>query len=304
MDQASILHFDAYVMVDWSANNCPKRGKDSIWYCVLERIRGATRITSCENPATRFLAHRQISEIVNDLAHRGCATLVGFDFPYGYPRGFTQALKISSGEPWREVWKLLSSRIVDNEQNRSNRFEVAAEFNAAISDQPFPFWGCPSNQQQRYLTAKRGGHHSHQGMPEFRFTDKRNHGPQPVWKLCYPGSVGSQCLLGIPYLARLRFDPELSNVSRVWPFETGFELASRNDRDWTILHAEIYPSMRAWRQESGEYKDQAQVRGLAEHFAKEDEAETICDLFKAPSGISAKELQMIIAEEGWILGVK
>lgn len=230
MDRASDLQFDAYVMVDWSANNSPKTGKDSVWYCALERIQGATRITAIENPATRSLAHRQISEMLNALARRGCATLVGFDFPYGFPGGFAHALNISSGDPWREVWNVLSSRIVDTEQNRSNRFIVAAELNAAISGRPFPFWGCPSNQQQRHLTSTRGVRHSPEEIPEFRFTDKRVRGPQPVWKLCYPGSVGSQALVGIPYVARLRFDPELTSISRVWPFETGFELASRSDR--------------------------------------------------------------------------
>ena len=304
MDGANGLQFDAYLMVDWSANNSPKKGKDSIWYCALERTRGAIRVTALENPATRFLAHRQISEVLKDLARRGYATLVGFDFPYSYPRGFTQALGISSGNPWKEVWTLLSSRIVDSEQNRSNRFQIAAEVNAAIGDQPFPFWGCPMNQQQRHLTSKRELRHSPEGMPEFRLTEKRIPGPQPVWKLCYPGSVGSQALLGIPYLARLRFDPELTNLSRVWPFETGFKLAPRERRDWTILHAEIYPSMKAWRPAPEECKDQAQVRGLTEHFATEDEAGRITDLFRAPTGISADELEQAIAEEGWILGVK
>lgn len=51
MDSAIRYQFDAYLMVDWSANNSPKKGKDSIWYCLLEHVDGATRITALENRA-------------------------------------------------------------------------------------------------------------------------------------------------------------------------------------------------------------------------------------------------------------
>jgi molybdopterin molybdotransferase len=56
--------------------------------------------------------------------------------------------------------------------------------------------------------------------------------PQPSFKLYTTGSVGSQILLGLPMLARLRrrFGNELS----VWPFEP----ATRR-----IVLAETYPSM-------------------------------------------------------------
>ncbi len=305
MEPIDRVQFDAYIMVDWSANNTPKKDADSIWYCVLERTDdGTTSITALENPTTRISAVREVTDILIQLARRQRSTLIGFDFPYGYPTGFAAALNINSGPPWQAVWSLLSSRIVDSDKNRSNRFQVAAELNAAVSNQPFPFWGCPSGQQQLHLTSKRGLRHSSLGLAEFRFTDKRNRGPQPVWKLCYPGSVGSQALLGIPYLNSLRFHQELANISRVWPFETGFALAPRAQRDWTILHAEIYPSIRNWAQNSGECKDRAQVRGLAEYFAQEDEAGTIGALFEPPTRLSPDELEGITSEEGWILGIR
>jgi hypothetical protein len=298
------FHFDAYIMVDWSANNSPKTGKDSIWYCVLERIDGVTRVTSIENPPTRHLAYNQISDVLKRLARRGFSTLVGFDFPYGYPRGFTDALKIRSAAPWKEVWKLLTSRVIDDERNQSNRFDVAAALNSEISGEPFPFWGCPSNQQRPFLTSRRAVSHRPDEIPEFRVSDKRIRGPQPIWKLCYPGSVGSQALVGIPYVDRLRSAPELSSISRVWPFETGFNLPSRMERGWKILHAEIYPSIITCRQETGMCKDQAQVRGLANYFADEDKAGRIADLFAVPPGLSPEKLVQIVAEEGWTLGVR
>ena len=94
---------------------------------------------------------------------------------------------------------------------------------------------------------------------------------QPVWKLFYPGCVGSQTLLGIPYLLELRTDPALAPVSRVWPFEIGLgALPNRSHRDYLVLHAEIYPSLIQVTPKEGEVKDRAQVRELAAYFAELD----------------------------------
>lgn len=253
--------------------------------------------------ATRRIAFRQISDLLIELARPGRATLVGFDFPYGYPHGFAQALGLDHTHPWKQTWDLLVSRVGDDDRNRSNRFHVAADLNASISDEPFPFWGSPSGQQQPLLTSKRGMSHRENGMAEFRYTDRRARGAQPVWKLCYPGSVGSQALVGIPYVANLGFHSELADVARVWPFETGFRLAGRNKRDWVILHAEIYPSLNVSAPAQGECKDQAQVRCLAEYFAGKDVNGSVGDLFVAPGDVSQEHLALIEAEEGWLLGV-
>ena len=79
---------------------------------------------------------------------------------------------------------------------------------------------------------------------------------QPIWKLYGNGSVGSQALLGIPYLTALRNDPVLASVSRGWPFETGLgALPGRPKRDCLIVHAEIYPSLVPNQTTEGEVKD-------------------------------------------------
>jgi len=296
------FQFYAYVIVDWSANNSPKTGKDSIWYCVLERADGKTRIAALHNPPTRHLAYRQVRYVLKGLAGRGLRTLVGFDFPYGYPHGFADALKIRGAKTWTGVWDLLSAQVADDERNRSNRFEVAAALNSAISGTAFPFWGCPSNQQGQFLTSKRVVPHVPRGIPEYRVTDRRIRGPQPAWKLCYPGSVGSQALVGIPYVHRLRYDAELAGISRVWPFETGFRLPPR--MDCGIIHAEIYPSIRTFDHGMDSCKDQAQVRGLARYFAEEDETGRIEELFGVPTGLSAEQVANALGEEGWTLGVR
>jgi hypothetical protein len=122
--------FDAYLMVDWSANNRPKTGRDSIWYCLLERVKGRPRRTVA-NPPTRQQAVAQLITHLLDLTERGQSTLLGFDCAYGYPRGF--ALGLDTTAPWRAVWDWLTANMQDDERNQNNRFEVAAEINSAIS---------------------------------------------------------------------------------------------------------------------------------------------------------------------------
>ena len=173
------------------------------------------------------------------------ATLVGFDFPYGYPRGYGSALGLKDQKVpmWRQVWKLLSEKIHDSEKNVSNRFEVAAELNKRISGGSYPFWGCPRRCEGRTLSRRKPHGRFKTELPVKRVTEEREGRTQSVWKLAYQGSVGSQALLGIPCVARLRDDSALNKSSQVWPFETGLKkLPPRSQRKWFVLHAEIFPS--------------------------------------------------------------
>src|SRR5262245_14809620 len=119
----AIAHFDAYVMVDWSANNRPKTGVDSIWYCLLERVKRNARCVIA-NPPTRQQAVAQLTSHLIDLSERGKSTLIGFDFAYGYPRGFASALGLDAAAPWRAVWNWLTRTMQDDEHNQNNRFDV------------------------------------------------------------------------------------------------------------------------------------------------------------------------------------
>jgi hypothetical protein len=297
--------FDAYVMVDWSANARPKTRRDSVWYSVLTRERGGP-VPTCGNPATRQKAIEEITGILGGFSERKVSTLIGFDFPYGYPSGLAKALNLP-GKPWRAVWDAITARVEDHADNSNNRFEVAAEFNRKVSGGPFPFWGCPGKCQSTTLKSCKVHPFSTGTLPEYRVTDHRAKakGAQSVWKLYYPGAVGGQALLGIPYLAKLRAAPEFDVVSRVWPFETGLQpLPCRGQRDWTILHAEIFPSLFRSIPGPGEIKDEAQVRDLAEYFAELDEKGELGSLFSRPAGITDEECCVVECEEGWILGIR
>src|SRR5438876_10923491 len=137
--------FDSYLMVDWSAANTPRRGRDSIWLCHLVRHDNTFVAAAPENLATRQAAHERLREIlVADLAqHR--SVLVGCDFPFSYARGLAERLGLSR-PAWRALWDEIESHLEDGPDNANNRFDVAARFNARVSGGPFPFWGCPASK--------------------------------------------------------------------------------------------------------------------------------------------------------------
>ena len=72
--------FDAYLMVDWSAEARPKLGRDSIWLALVERSARGLRLAMLENAPTRQGARVRIADLLADLAAQGKRTLVGFDF--------------------------------------------------------------------------------------------------------------------------------------------------------------------------------------------------------------------------------
>ena len=125
-------------MVDWSAANAPNRGKDSIWLGLTVRGRHGLRLTHLENPATRANATERIIQLAAINLHRGRRILIGFDFPFGFPAGTARALG-KRGLPWRNLWQELDDRLVDHDDNRNNRFDVAEGLNAALTGEPFPF---------------------------------------------------------------------------------------------------------------------------------------------------------------------
>jgi hypothetical protein len=274
-----------------------------VWYSLLTREADRAH-AECHNPATRGKAIDDITAILAKFCKQRVHTLIGFDFAYGYPSGFAKALGLRSNQPWRAVWDTISALVKDDDDNRNNRFETAAELNKRVSSGAFPFWGCPTKRQSARLSSRKTRQFSDEGLAEYRLTERSAKGAQSVWKLAYPGSVGSQALLGITYLARLRDNSEFGGVSRIWPFETGLRpLACREQRDWIILHAEIFPSLFLVRTGPGEIRDEVQVRNLAACFAQLDEKGELAKLFDKPDWVTDKDCHRVASEEGWILGV-
>jgi precorrin-8X/cobalt-precorrin-8 methylmutase len=294
--------FDAYVMVDWSAARKPVRGANGIWYACFERTDAGLVERVVSNPPTRTEAVEQLADLLSDLAARGLATLLGFDFAFGFPKGFAARM----GGNWRAVWRRLASEMRDDSKNANNRFQVASKLNEEFSGRGFPFWGCDGADATATLSPTRSEGYGEASFLEFRIAEQcaRSAGARPhsPWKLWTSGSVGGQTLTGIPRAEHLRRHPWLADLTRVWPFETGLKSLTRSP-DWRILMAEIYPSLVAVRPAEGEVKDRAQVIALARHFAALDDAGTLADQFAGDPTLSAEERRIVEHEEGWILGV-
>ena len=193
--------------------------------------------------------------------------------------------------------------------NRSNRFEVANQLNALLSPGPRgagPFWcaspdaGCPYIPQHRppepFQTAQ--GY----AVKGLRLTDNRARSGSP-FRLFGTASVGIQSLTGIARLHDLRNDTRLAAVSAVWPFETGWAAKAKwLPKHVSILHAEIYPSVRSPLPD--EIRDRGQVRAMW-HWARDlDRQDLLWCEFCRPIDVEtgSKGDLAIQLTEGWILG--
>ncbi|WP_201216612.1 cobalamin biosynthesis protein, partial [Rhodospirillum rubrum] len=286
--------FDAVLVVDWSAAAQPRQGANSLWIHGLDGDDGSFTA----NPPTREAAMALLADRLSDRLARGRRVLLGVDFAFGYPAG--TAPRLVPGDPdWRGVWKLLAARIRDGADNANNRFAVAEGLNALL-DGNGPFWAGPRGWPGAGLPARRpvpppGG------LAALRLTERRTSGPHSVWKLCAPGSVGGQTLVGLPRLWRLRNHPWLAGSLRIWPFETGLRLPDPSAR---VVVAEVYPSLVARRAAEGEVVDETQVKALARRLWDLDGAGRLAPLFCGPADLSAGDRQLVEREEGWILGIE
>ena len=291
--------FDAYLMVDWSAANAPNRGKDSIWLGLTVRGRHGLRLTHLENPATRANATERIIQLAAMNLHRGRRILIGFDFPFGFPAGTARALG-KRGLPWRNLWQELDDRLVDHDDNRNNRFDVAEGLNAALTGEPFPFWGLSREEVRPFLVRRNRRPHGEGDLAERRLCDIRIPSTQPVWKLAGAGSVGSQVITGIPRVWQIRRDPRIAFDCLIWPFETGLQCDDRA----AIMLAEVYPSLVPPRPMKGRPKDAGQVAAIGRRYAELDLVGALAPLFEGDPALPGHVKRQIELEEAWILGVQ
>ena len=223
------MNFDRLVVVDWSARSKPspkKPAKDAIYIC--------HSINQEMQNTEYFRTRREAVDFIEKLIEKSLALkeriFIGFDFAFGYPAGFSKSVTCSSN-PF-SLWEFLNQKVTDGEDNSNNRFEVAQGLNSKF-DGIGPFWGCP---QKLYLSGlpHKGSDRSSHRLSEFRLCEKYAKSAHSVWKLFTTGAVGSQSLVGIPCLQKLRekFNKKLC----VWPFDQEFPSAQ-------IVLGEVYPSL-------------------------------------------------------------
>jgi precorrin-6Y C5,15-methyltransferase (decarboxylating) len=288
--------FDRYLMVDWSAANGLARGKDSVWACLTQRGGDGIKILWNENFATRHDLMQRLKAVIAEAAAAGEKLLVGFDFSFGYPMGTGQ--KLSGQSHWRATWRKIAAVIEDGADNSSNRFEAAARLNVEHFAEAPMFWGHPQGRDYVGLSATKPAPLA-ASLPELRMAERRAKGAQSVWKLTYPGSVGSQTLLGIAQLSKfLDAQPDQEQI-KVWPFETGFA----QNLSAPCIFAEIFPSLFPVVMADGRVRDELQVEMLAVQFAEFDRDDALETLLAQPQDLTEPELEAVLCEEGWILGL-
>jgi len=289
--------YDSYIMVDWSARSSPSPPRpiaDAIWWAMARRERGELHLRPPVYERTRHAATAALAAALAAEADAGRRVLVGFDFPFGYPAGI--AARICGSPSGLALWSWLAHEIADGPDNRSNRFEVAARINERF-DGPGPMWGRPAGWTVPGVPTCRTGIVFDVDVPERRRVERAVRRAKPVWQLMYAGSVGSQVLLGLPALQRLRTDPRLAGRIAVWPFETGLARPEAQ-----IVLAEIYPSLLP-PHPAEPIKDAGQVRAIVEAYAARDAAGALAEAFCGPPGLAPDARREIEAEEAWILGV-
>lgn len=264
---------ESFVMVDWSGGNDrgPTPKADAIWVC-------AARDGVSEAPIylrNRALAERWLTERITAERAAGRTLWIGFDFPFGYPAGFAAALT-GRADPLA-LWDWFEARVEDVPRG-NNRFDLCAGINA-LWPAPGPFWGNGLKRDIAGLPRLKPDIRA-TGLAERRVVETRARGAFSVWQLSGAGAVGSQVVMGLPVLARLR--RRFAGQVAVWPFEA-------MDRPVRLL--EIWPSLFPGKPPVGMIKDAWQVQEVARRL----------------SGMGGDALRRMLnvtaPEEGWILGV-
>ena len=295
--------FDTHIIVDWSARSKPspeKPTKDGIWWAVACLDDASLSVRKPEYACTRDDARRRLSRLIVDELKMNRRVLVGFDFPFGYPKGVAEHLTRKASA--LTLWGWLARRIEDEPNNANNRYDVAAEINEAYSGIG-PCWGRPSAWPFPTIPERNSARTVQEPHPrERRIADQHADGAKTVWQLAYAGSVGSQVLLGLPALQRLVKDPSIAGRIAVWPLQTGLQVPTAQ-----AVVAEIYPSLLRKeiekRKHDDEIQDCAQVRINAEAFARLDVAGKLAPLFRGAPQLTPDDRHHIETEEAWILGL-
>lgn len=274
--------FDTVVVVDWSASSSPsprRETADAIWLGLHGPQGESSRYVR-----TRAALAAHLDDLLAAEAAAGRRVLLGFDFPFGYPRGFARRLTGQDGAA--ALWDWLARHLDDAPDNRNNRFELAARINTALGGRG-PFWGRPRSLPLAALPEGKDVDYAALGLSERRRVEAVVPRAQPVWKLYTTGSVGSQALTGLPHVARLA----RRDGASVWPFSDGGRL----------VLAEVYPALidAAVAADTGHpVKDERQVRLLARALWRLSQAGGLDPLLNDVPDWPGR------SDEGWILGAR
>jgi molybdopterin molybdotransferase len=267
------VKFDSIAVVDWSAGNDtgPRPAKDAVWM-------GTVIAGSEQEPIylrNRAKAFGQICDLINAEIAAGRRLMIGFDFPFAYPKGLAATLRCSDAFA---VWDYFAKHLDDTPKS-NNRFALAGQINALFAGDG-PYWFNGLKKDVAHLPRKKPVNPTH-GQRERRRVEEQTKGTFTCWQMGGAGAVGGQVMTGLATLSKLR--AKFAGQVRVWPFET---------LDAPVVFVEIWPSLidAAVKASGDPIRDRAQVRLLSKALAKMGEERL------------AAMLDVETDEEGWILG--
>jgi hypothetical protein len=265
--------WDTFVMVDWSGGNDrgPTPAKDAIWVGINH---GDTSVEPLYF-RNRQVFHIWMTNFLEQQLTTNRHTMVGFDFPFGYPAGFGKHL--TGSEDPLGVWDWFATRVEDAPK-ANNRFDLAGQINGTLPGIG-PFWGNGLKRNIANLPRK-GLARTQNPFAEKREVEHLAKGSFTLWQLAGAGAVGSQVIMGLPILTKLR--KKFPNKISIWPFEP---------LDTHIAFVEIWPTLYVGDTPNGIIKDTHQVQATATHLSNRSVTSLHADLH-----VSAPV-------EGWILGV-
>jgi molybdopterin molybdotransferase len=269
-----VTAFQTIAMVDWSGGNDTGTNprEDAIWVAV-------SRLGQLETPVylrNRVEAEKWLAGLIDAEMQASRRVLIGFDFPFGYPKGFAAALT-GRADPFA-VWEWFERQIQDT-PTLNNRFDLAGQINQALGQGQGPFWSNGLRKRDiAGLPRTKAGYVN--PFPDRRAAELRAKGSFTCWQMAGAGAVGSQVFTGLPVLSRLR--KRFAGRVAVWPFEA---------LDKPVAFVEIWPSLTVTPAPENMIKDAWQVQ------------ETVRQVAALDADVLARILDVTAPEEGWIFGL-
>ncbi|WOI55413.1 molybdopterin guanine dinucleotide synthesis [Palleronia sp. LCG004] len=284
------MTFGTVVMIDWSGAHdrglSPK--PDAIWASVIGPA-GELPSVYLRNPG---VAEAWLLDLIARERRAGRRSLVGFDFPFGYPEGL--AWRITGRNDVRALWDWFADAF-DELPPGEGRFDIAGRLNRLLpGDGPFWFNGLPTRD---IADLPRRKPLRDPGLPARRAVEDLAKGSFDCWQMGGTGAVGSQAMTGMATLARLR--RALGADLAIWPFDP---------LEAPVAFVEIWPSLAREtvarrlldpdlpRTSKGPVKDAAQVSALARIVFAACRTGQLESLLDAAPPAARRE-------EGWILGI-
>lgn len=329
--------FDTYLMMDWSAGkpaDSDRPKSNAIWWAVqrgrnahawtnppAQVVRWPNRIDSLVAfERTRSSAIRHVLAFLKNEVDAKRRVLIGLDFAFGYPKGFAEAvskrLSVRTIGDFLKQEFCMSGRDYSDHDDRAasdHRFAVARSLNKTLKELgvkgPGPFWSVNDGEvhEKKGDPYKKGPKKGEDKwlkeafwFKRLRVTDQHAPGAQSVWKVSGPGSVGSQALLGLPWLEVLHEKLQAMCRCVIWPRH---KMPPHSQRPLVVI-AEIYPSL-ITKGIGDMIPDRSQVMENAQAFELLDARGQLKDLFDLKtilrSSVTETDLDAV-TEEGWILG--